>query len=118
MVRPYNNNGTIFVHWSENALHPYEGDTSALGDCLKLLSSGVSERKAVIILAMNARHKLNAAIRGFEVLAREVMNLRLTRRIEQSRDGLIHPVHRQLRVLAYQVLRTLDNQSLPRASER
>ena len=48
-VQPYNNNGTIFEHWSENAVHPYEGDTSALDDCLKLISSGVSERKAVIV---------------------------------------------------------------------
>jgi hypothetical protein len=30
MARPYNNNGTIFEHWSENVLHPYEGNTSAL----------------------------------------------------------------------------------------
>jgi hypothetical protein len=107
MVRPYNNNGTIFEHWSENVLHPYEGNTSALGDCLKLLSSGVGERKAVIIFGYERTPptvKLDAAIRGFEVLAKEVMNLRLSNRIEELRDGLIHPVHQQLRVFAYEVL--------------
>jgi hypothetical protein len=107
MVRPHNNNGAIFEHWSENVLHPYEGNTSALGDCLKLLSSGVSERKAVIIFGYERTPptvKLDAAIRGFELLAKEVVNLRLTDRIEELRDGLIHPVHQQLRVFAYEVL--------------
>jgi hypothetical protein len=32
------------------------------------------------------------------------MNLRLTDRIEELRDGLIHPVRQQLRVFAYEVL--------------
>jgi hypothetical protein len=121
MVRPYKNNGTIFEHWSENALHPYEGNTSALGDCLKLLSSGVSERKAVLIFGCERTPptvKLDAAIRGFEVLAREVMNLRLTPRVEQLRDSLIHPVHQQLRVFAYEVLGTLDTRSLPQQETR
>jgi hypothetical protein len=106
MARPYNNNGTIFEHWSENVLHPYEGNTSALGDCLKLLSSGVSERKAVIIFGYERAPpsvKLDAAIRGFEILAKEVMNLRLSNRIDELRDGLIHPVHQRLRVFAYEV---------------
>jgi hypothetical protein len=72
-----------------------------------LLSSGVSERKAVIIFGYERTPpsvKLDAAIRGFEVLAKEVMNLRLTDRMEELRDGLIHPVHQQLRVFAYEVL--------------
>ncbi len=106
-VRPDNNNGTIFEHWSENVLHPYEGNTSPLGDCLKLLNSGRSERKAVVIFGYErtlATVKLDAAIRGFEVWAKEPMNLRLTDRLEELRDGLIHPVHQRLRVFAYEVL--------------
>jgi hypothetical protein len=32
------------------------------------------------------------------------MGLRLTHRLEELRDGLVHPVHQQLRVFAYEVL--------------
>jgi hypothetical protein len=107
IVRPFGDNGLPAEHWSENLLHPYSGNTSSLGDCLKLLGSGFSERKAVIIFGYEhtpPRIALDASIRGFEVLAREVMGLRLTARVEEFRDGLIHPVHQQLRVFVYEVL--------------
>jgi hypothetical protein len=71
------------------------------------LSSGLAERKAAIIFGfehMPPRVSLDAAILGFEVLAKEVVNLHLTPRIEALRSGLIHPVHQQLRVFAYEVL--------------
>lgn len=32
------------------------------------------------------------------------MGLRLTPRLEELRDGLVHPVHQQPRVFAYEVL--------------
>ncbi len=47
---------------------------------------------------------LDAAIQGFELLARQVIGVHLTHRVEELRDGLIHPVHQQLRVFAYEVL--------------
>ena len=107
VARPFGDNGRPAEHWSENLLHPYAGNTSSLGDCLKLLSSGLAERKAAIIFGFEhvpPQLSLDAAVLGFEVLAREVINLCLTPRIEETRSGLIHPVHRQLRVFAYEVL--------------
>jgi hypothetical protein len=107
IARPFGDNGQVAEHCSENLLHPYAGNTSSLGDCLKLLSSGLIERKAVIIFGFELtppRISLNAAVFSFEVLAKEVMKLRLSPRIEEFRDGLIHPVHQQLRVFAYEVL--------------
>jgi hypothetical protein len=107
IARPFGDNGKPAEHWSENLLHPYAGNTSSLGDCLKLLSSGFNERKAVIIIGYEHTPplvSLDAALHGFEILSQEVMKLRLTRRIEHLRVGLIHPVHQQLRVLAYEVL--------------
>ncbi len=107
IARPFGDNGRVAEHWSENLLHPYAGNTSSLGDCLKLLSSGVTERKAVIILGFEhtpPRIPLEAAVLGFEILAKEVMKLRLTPRIEEFRDGLVHAVHQQLRLFAYEVL--------------
>ena len=50
IVRPFGDNGKPAEHWSENILHPYPGNTSSLGDSLKLLDCGLSERKAVVIL--------------------------------------------------------------------
>lgn len=37
IIRPFGDNGKPAEHWSENVLHPYPGNTSSLGDCLKLL---------------------------------------------------------------------------------
>src|SRR6516164_9314792 len=86
ILRPFGDNGLPAEHWSENVLHPYAGNTSSLGDCLKLLSLGFPERKAVIIFGYEhtpPRVSLEAAILGFEVLAKEVMKLRLSSRAEE-----------------------------------
>jgi hypothetical protein len=107
ILRPFGDNGKAAEHWSENVMHPYVGNTSSLGDCLKLINSGLSERKAVIIFGYEhtpPRVLLDSAIHGFEVLAHEVMGVRLTPRVEELRYGLVHSVHQQLRVFAYEVL--------------
>lgn len=107
IARPFGDNGQPAEHWSENLLHPYPGNTSSLGDCLKLLASPFTERKAVIIFGYEhspPKISLDAAILGFEVLSQEVMRICLTAQIETIRDGLLHPVHQQLRVFAYEVL--------------
>jgi len=39
IIRPFGDNGLPAEHWSENILHPYPGNTSSLGDCMKLLQS-------------------------------------------------------------------------------
>jgi hypothetical protein len=107
IARPFSDNGRPAEHWSENLLHPYAGNTSSLGDCLKLLSSGLPERKAVMIIGYEhtpPQVPLNVVIRGFEILAKNVMNLNITSRIEHSRIGLTHSVHQQLTVFAYEVL--------------
>jgi hypothetical protein len=74
---------------------------------LKLLSLDIPERKAVIIFGYEhtpPQISLNAAIRGFEVLASAVMKIRLSDCVEELRDGLVHIVHQQLRVFAYEVM--------------
>jgi hypothetical protein len=48
--RPCGDNGRLAEQWSENLLHPYPGNTSLLGDCIKLLSSGGNEKKAVLVI--------------------------------------------------------------------
>lgn len=90
-----------------NLLHPYAGNTSLLGDRVKLSALTGHERKGV--LAIGYEHDppqvaLEPLWRGFELLAGEVMNTMLSERTTATRRGLIHPVHQQLIVVAWEVL--------------
>lgn len=106
IVRPFGDNGKLAEHWSENVLHPYSGNTSSLGDCLKLLECGLPEKKAVVILGYEhcpAQICLEPAIASFEVLAKTIMKVKLSSRVEELRRNLVHPVHQQLRVYGFEV---------------
>ena len=37
IARPFGDNGAEAENWTVNLLHPYPGNTSSIGDCLKLL---------------------------------------------------------------------------------
>lgn len=107
IIRPYGDNDKPAEHWSQNVLHPYEGNTSSLGDCLKLLNSSFLERKAVIVFGFEHSPpliSLEPAMKSFELIAREVVRLDLSPRVEVLRFGLIHSVHQQLRVYGYEVI--------------
>jgi hypothetical protein len=107
IVRPFGDNGLPAEHWSENILHPYAGNTSSLGDCLKLLQSGLLERKGIIVFGYEhaqAVVPLDPAIRSFELLAEQVMQVKLAPRIERRIEGLVHPVHQVLRVFGWEIL--------------
>lgn len=107
VVRPFGDNGLPAEHWSENVLHPYPGNTSSIGDCLKLLASGLSERKAVLIFGYEhspPQVKIEQAVLGFELLAAQLLAIRLSHRHRATRTKLIHPVHQQLQVYGYEVL--------------
>src|SRR5438874_6801409 len=91
IVRPFGDNGLPAEHWSENILHPYPGNTSSLGDCMKLVHSGLPERKGIIVFGYEHAQSivpLDPAIRSFELLAAEIMQVTLTPRIERRIDGL------------------------------
>ena len=107
VVRPFGDNGLPAEHWSENVLHPYPGNTSSLGDCLKLVTSGLAERKAILIFGYEhtpPRVPIEQAVLGFELLAANLLGIALTPRHQATRSGLIHPVHQQLQVYGYEVL--------------
>jgi hypothetical protein len=48
IARPFGDNRKEAENWSVNLLHPYNGNTSSLGDCMKLLDLNRPERKAVV----------------------------------------------------------------------
>jgi hypothetical protein len=111
IIRPFGDNGLPAEHWSENILHPYPGNTSSLGDCMKLLQSALPERKGIIVFGYEhakAVVPLDPAIRSFELLASKIMQVKLTPRIERRVEGLIHPIHQVLRVFGWEILNAND----------
>jgi hypothetical protein len=107
IIRPFGDNGLPAEHWSENILHPYAGNTSSLGDCIKLLQSGLPERKGIIVFGYEHATPivpLDPAVRSFELLAVQIMQVKLTPRIERRIEGLIHPMHQVLRVFGWEIL--------------
>lgn len=106
IVRPFGDNGRLAEHWSENLLHPYEGNVSALGDCLKLKHSSLTERKAVISIAYEhtePKFNLGVLIRSFELIARSELSIELGQRCETLVLDLIHPVHQRAIVYGWEV---------------
>ncbi len=111
VVRPFGDNGKPAEHWSQNLLHPYPGNTSLLGDCLKLLALGGDERKAVVAIGFEhdpAELSLDTAFDSFEALAWYVLGVVLGERAETRCAGLCHPVHQVVRVVAWEVLGMRD----------
>lgn len=107
LARPFGDNGKPAERWSENLLYPYTGNTSSLGDSMKLLGSNFVERKAVLVIGYEHTPPLiplEPAIQGFEVLATEVLHLRLSLREQATVQGLVHPCHQQATIYAWEIL--------------
>lgn len=78
-----------------------------MGDCLKLLSLDIPERKAVVVVGYEHNPPqilIHTLIESFELIATRVMGVQLGPRIEETRKPLIHIVHQQLTVFAWEVL--------------
>jgi hypothetical protein len=107
LARPYGNNGILAENWTVNLTHPYPGNTSALGDALKLRELRGFKKKAVAVIGYeheNVTTDLEPLIRSFEVIAECVLAIRLGTRHSQVRTGLVHPVHSVLKLYAWEVL--------------
>lgn len=107
IARPFGDNGKLAENWSLNLLHHYEGNTSLLGDCLKLRSCARHEQKAVVVIGYEhdpPRVSLDPLIQAFEVIAREVLSIQLVERASAMRTGLIHPIHQRLRVIGWEIV--------------
>jgi hypothetical protein len=107
LLRPFGDNGAQAEHWSENALHPYPGNVSSIGDSFKLIESGFPERKAIVIFGYEHSPPLihiTIAIESFEAIAKQVVGIELGARQSAMFGPLIHPVHQQGKVFGWQVL--------------
>lgn len=63
IVRPFGDNGIEAEHWSQNLLHPYPGNVSAIGDALKLMRHEGEEDRAVIVRTSHPRSTLQCSSR-------------------------------------------------------
>ena len=107
LARPFGDNGNEAENWSVNLLHPYEGNVSLIGDCLKLQKLDRRERRAAVVVGYEhtpPRISLGPLLESFEIVATKVIGIRLGPRIQIGRSGLCHPVHQQLLVAAWEVL--------------
>ena len=107
MLRRMGDNGKPNDNILMHILSPYPQDRSALTDCAKLIESGFSGRKAVVIYGYDyPDFSMDPAIQAFEILSRTTVQI--GERIVHSYDDLVHPVHKTGRVFAWEVLGTKD----------
>ena len=103
MLRMLGDNGKPNDNILMHILSPYPAHRSALTDCEKLLASGLSGRKAIMIYAYDyADWPAVDAIEAFELLASR--RIRLSPRRFAQADGLVHPVHRCVHVYGWELL--------------
>jgi hypothetical protein len=104
IVRPFGDNGIEAEHWSQNLLHPYLGNVSAIGDALKLATYSGSERKGIIVICYEhepPRIDLSILISAFELISHQLLRLRLGERFSSSVPDCIHPVHQRATVYGW-----------------
>ena len=92
---------------SVNLLHPYEGNVSLVGDCLKLRQLGGVERKGVVVVGYEhtpPKIALAPLLDAFELVTTNVVGVRIGPRVQVVRSGLCHRVHQQLLVASWEVL--------------
>ena len=107
IARPFGDNGKPAESWSVNMLHPYEGNVSLIGDCIKLRALARGERKGVVVIGYEhtpPQISLVPLLAAFEVVAKEVLDIHLSDRVQATRLGLVHPVHQQVSVTGWEVL--------------
>jgi hypothetical protein len=106
LVRPFGDNGREMEHWSDNLLHPYYGDRSAVGDCLKLKRSAFRERKTILVYGFEhspIEIDLDCVVQAFELIATTIVHITLGPRLVETRHDLRHQFHQVLRVYAWEI---------------
>jgi hypothetical protein len=102
MLRLMGDNGKPNDNMLMHILSPYHTDRSALTDCLKLLNSGLGDRKAIVVYGFDYPGlPMDPAIAAFETLARTMVELG-PRSVAPYAD-LVHPVHNVGRVFGWEV---------------
>jgi hypothetical protein len=102
MLRLMGDNGKPNDNMLMHILSPYSEHRSAVTDCRKLADSELGHRKAVLIYGYDYDEwPMDPAIDAFKLLARATVAL--GRQQNAVFDGLVHPVHKRGRVLAWEL---------------
>jgi hypothetical protein len=102
MLRMFGDNGKLNDNMLMHVLSPYPAHRSALTDCEKLVRSGLSGRKAIVIFGYDYNDwPMDPAIEAFETLASQ--RVTLSDRHAAAYDHLMHPVHQRGRVFAWEI---------------
>jgi hypothetical protein len=108
IVRPFGDNGAEAEHWSQNLLHPYPGNVSAMGDAMKLIKLERPERKGIVVISYEHDPPVidvSPLIASFEIVSREILNLPLGTRNLRIVAGCVHPVHQRATVYGWELTR-------------
>lgn len=106
IVRPFGDNGCEAEHWSQNLLHPYEGNVSSMSDAIKLLQLDCSERKALLVFGYEhspPEINLDILLDSFELISRQILKITLGPRVSTMIEGLVHPIHQRVRIIGWEV---------------
>jgi hypothetical protein len=107
MLRLFGDNGKLNDNMLMHVLSPYPAHRSALTDCAKLVNSGLTGRRAILIFGYDYDGwAMDPAIEAFETLASERVSL--SSRYVAAYDHLVHPVHQRGRVFAWELSRVTD----------
>lgn len=104
IVRPFGDNGIEAEHWSQNLLHPYPGNVSAIGDAYKLMSHQGSESRGLIAVGYEhvpARIDVTTLVSAFELLCRQLLQLPLGPRHTCVVESCVHPVHQRATIFGW-----------------
>ncbi|OGO59852.1 MAG: hypothetical protein A2029_00510 [Chloroflexi bacterium RBG_19FT_COMBO_47_9] len=106
IIRPFGDNGKEAENWTVNLLHPYPGNVSLIGDAFKLVGLKNYRKKGLFIIGYEhnpAQISLDPLISSFELIAINIIKLNLGRRIEETRNGLVHPQHQVVRCIGWEL---------------
>ena len=106
IVRPFGDNGRQAENWSVNLLHPYEGNTSLVGDALKLSHLDGYKHRCLLVIGFEhhpPKISLDPLLESFEAIVNRVTKVSLGRRLEEKREGLVHPEHQIVRCVGWEV---------------
>ena len=102
LARVGRDNGTYEDTAVKKILSPYADDRSAVTDCVKLVESGFTARKAVLIYGFeDPKRPLMWLIEAFELIARQ--HVKLGEREETELRDLVHPIFASGSVFAWEL---------------
>jgi hypothetical protein len=108
IARPFGDNGKEAEHWSQNLLHPYEGNTSSLSDAMKLSRYEGPEVPVVVVVGYEhaiPKVDLEPLVTSFELIAERVVRVPLGARASEELRDLVHDHHQVAKIWAWEVRR-------------